>query len=171
MDEAGAVDQHVDGADLLLRRGDRGEIQHVQAARRHVGGLQRAQHLHVDVGGDDIRPLGGEPLRVARPMPCAAAVTRIFLPFKRPLMLGSVLFLGQRSSPRCARFAIRAPVPKVQGATSPQCFTRLVSAPSFGVAMVTMSPTLWVKPCPLASRSLIGANMVPQNSMKPSGYW
>ena len=35
----------------------------------------------------------------------------------------------------------------------------------------TISPTLWVKPWPLASRSSTGANMVPRNSTAPSGYW
>jgi hypothetical protein len=37
--------------------------------------------------------------------------------------------------------------------------------------METRSPTLWVKPAPGASRSCVGANSVPRNSMKPSGYW
>ena len=34
-----------------------------------------------------------------------------------------------------------------------------------------MSPTTCVKPCPGPCRSLVGANIVPRNSTKPSGYW
>ena len=36
---------------------------------------------------------------------------------------------------------------------------------------VTMSPTSCVKPWPGPCRSCVGANMVPRNSTKPSGYW
>ena len=79
------------------------------------------------------------------------------------------------------RVATRAPagrgcasareVPKVHGAILSVCSTRLTSAPSRGVAMVTTSPMACVKPCPGPWRSCTGANMVPQKSTKPSGYW
>ena len=39
-----------------------------------------------------------------------------------------------------------------------------------GAEMVVTSPTLCVKPWPLAPRSFTGANMVPRNSTAPSGY-
>src|SRR6185436_10748450 len=61
--------------------------------------------------------------------------------------------------------------PNFQGSQSPLWRIRLVSRPSFGVATVTRSPSTWVKPCPFAARSWIGANMVPRNNTKPSGYW
>ena len=54
----------------------------------------------------------------------------------------------RQRSPRCARFRMRAPAPKVHGRILSEWLTRLTSAPSFGVAMVTMSPTACVKPCP-----------------------
>ena len=40
-----------------------------------------------------------------------------------------------------------------------------------GVVTVTMSPTTCVKPLPGPRRSLTGANIVPRNSIRPSGYW
>src|SRR3954453_1736580 len=73
------------------------------------------------------------------------------------------------NNPRPARFRISAPVPKVHGSQSGACFMRLTSWPSCGAAIVTMSPTLCVKPCPGASRSSTGANIVPRNSTAPSG--
>src|SRR5450830_1736584 len=75
------------------------------------------------------------------------------------------------SSPRAARLAMKARRPKRQGAALSLCATRLCSAPSQALWMVTTSPSLWVKPPPGWSRSSMGANKVPRNSMKPSGYW
>ena len=40
---------------------------------------------------------------------------------------------------------------------------------SFGAPTVTTSPTRWVNPCPAAPRSCVGANIVPRNSIAPSG--
>jgi hypothetical protein len=90
-----------------------------------------------------VAPSAANRSAVARPMPCAAAVISIFLAVQTPAHSASLCHIA-----RAGEVRHQAPVPKVHGATSPQCFTRLVSAPSFGVAMVTMSPTLWVKPCP-----------------------
>ena len=38
-------------------------------------------------------------------------------------------------------------------------------------AISTRSPIAWVKPLPGPCRSCVGENMVPRNSMQPSGYW
>ena len=46
----------------------------------------------------------------------------------------------------------------------------LVSRPRRGDSTLTTSPTLCVKPWPGASRSWIGANSVPVNKARPSGY-
>ena len=64
-----------------------------------------------------------------------------------------------------------ATLPQVQGAIRSDVFTRLTSVPSAGVATLTTSPTTCVKPCPGPWRSYVGANIVPRNSTKPSGYW
>src|SRR5258708_2915785 len=72
--------------------------------------------------------------------------------------------------PRAARFSMSARTPKTHGGAAFDRVTRLASAPSFDEAMVTTSPVLWVNPPPPPSRSLVGANMVPRNSTKPSGY-
>ena len=49
--------------------------------------------------------------------------------------------------------------------------TSLTSAPSGPEAISTRSPIAWVKPLPGPCRSCVGENMVPRNSMQPSGYW
>src|SRR3546814_5177048 len=74
------------------------------------------------------------------------------------------------SRPRLARFAISAESPKLQGSASFDVTTRFTSLPRRGVEMATLSPTLWVKPCPGSSRSCTGANSVPRNRANPSGY-
>ena len=76
---------------------------------------------------------------------------------------------GQRSRPRAARLRISAPAPNVHGSHWSVGRMRFTRLPNFGAAMVTMSPDLWVKPWPGASRSSTGANMVPRNSTAPSG--
>src|SRR5262249_11839656 len=65
-------------------------------------------------------------------------------------------------SPRFARFRISAPAPNVHGSASDVWMTVFDSRPSRGEATVTTSPTLWVKPWPLTSRSSTGANIVPR---------
>jgi 2-keto-4-pentenoate hydratase/2-oxohepta-3-ene-1,7-dioic acid hydratase in catechol pathway len=77
---------------------------------------------------------------------------------------------SRQSSFRRARLRISAAAPNVHGAMRSACSTRLTSAPSRGVAMVTTSPTTWVKPWPGPRRSWVGANIVPRKSTSPSGY-
>src|SRR6056297_510999 len=72
---------------------------------------------------------------------------------------------------RAARLRINADVPKIHSGQSEDRRTVLLSVPNAGSDMFTTSSTWWVNPCPGASRSCTGANIVPQNSMNPSGYW
>ncbi|PAV71424.1 hypothetical protein WR25_10001 [Diploscapter pachys] len=54
--------------------------------------------------------------------------------------------VGHCNSPRAARLRISAPIPNSQAGASFEWTTRLTSRPSRGVAIATVSPTLWVKP-------------------------
>jgi len=49
--------------------------------------------------------------------------------------------------------------------------TMLLSFESGASATLTTSPTTCVKPWPGPCRSLVGANIVPRNRTRPSGYW
>ena len=75
------------------------------------------------------------------------------------------------SSPRRARLAIKAPVPKDHASASSQATTSLTSAPELGRGDRHHVAALVGEALPGAPRSSIGANMVPMNSTSPSGYW
>ena len=61
MDEARAVEQHVEGADLLRQRLDLGSIGDVETACRDPGRLGELGKLaDIDVGRDDLGPFGSE---------------------------------------------------------------------------------------------------------------
>src|SRR5437763_10607292 len=77
--------------------------------------------------------------------------------------------VSAHNRPRPARLRISASAPNSQGGILSLWPTRFTSAPSFGEDTVTISPSLWVKPWPGASRSSIGADIVPRNSTKPPG--
>ena len=62
-------------------------------------------------------------------------------------------------------------MPNVQAGASSAKATVLTSRPRLGAMISTRSPGLWVKPWPGTSRSWVGANSVPRNSIMPSGYW
>src|SRR5690606_12327481 len=120
----------------------------------------------VDIGRPDDRAFGGEHLgsRAADTLGCCGDHRRLsFKPTGHVLLLSSLVRFRKRchKRPRAARLLISALVPNVQGSTSGQRLTALTRAPSSGAEMVTMSPTLWVKPTPGVSRSSVGANMVP----------
>src|SRR5689334_2664228 len=83
---------------------------------------------------------------------------------------GELVYDAPQITLRFARLRISALTPKVHGSHSSLGRIRLTSLPSCGADMVTMSSRLCVNPCPAASRSFTGANMVPRNSAKPSGY-
>src|ERR1700680_2169951 len=82
------------------------------------------------------------------------------------------IFLGvsQTMSRRRAKLAINAAIPDVHGSHTSLLFMRLTSRPSRCEATVTRSPVRCVKPLPTSPRSLVGANIVPRNNTKPSGY-
>ena len=93
-----------------------------------------------------------------------------------PRMIAHYLMRGlgapaPQIKPRLARLRMRLPAPNVHGGQASQWRMRLTSRPSSPAETVTTSPGLWVKPLPGASRSAIGANIVPRNSTAPSGYW
>ncbi len=73
------------------------------------------------------------------------------------------------SSPRAARLRISAPTPNDHASHRSVGIIRFTSRPSFGAAIVTISPVLCVNPLPGAPRSSTGANIVPRNSTAPSG--
>ena len=72
MDEAGAVEQHVDRADLGDRRVDGGVVEHIELARRDIGlPGELGERRLVDVGRDDLGAGAGEGehARLADPLP------------------------------------------------------------------------------------------------------
>ena len=87
MDIAGAVEEHVDGADLLRQRLDRGVVGDIEAARRDPRRLGELRELaDIDVGGNHLGPFGGKGESRGAPDARPAAVTRAFLPASLPLI-------------------------------------------------------------------------------------
>src|SRR5690606_29526103 len=171
----GVVDQHVDPAkrgDRRLGRDlERREVAQVAGdeARGAEPGGQRFAGRFVDVEEGDFRALADEGLDQPRADPGRAAGDDD--PLAGKARVSRARHAPAPSRPRRARLAISAPIPSVHGSASLDVTTRLTSRPSLGLAMATRSPTLWVKPRPGSSRSCTGANSVPRNSTKPSGYW
>src|SRR6185437_15969006 len=156
--------------------------------RRGRGGLrqralERARLLHRDVQKTDGRALarvGGND-RGADPG-SSSGDNHSFAPQARVdcgvrLQRGivhSTLFLvdsPEPSRPRAARFRMSADNPKVHGGAASHVVTLFSRIPSRSLNTRTTSPCLCVKPRPGTSRSSMGANIVPRNSAKPSGYW
>ena len=70
MDEAGAIEEHVDLADLRDQRIDRRFVENVQLVGRNPGfGLKLCQRIGVDVGGMYGCPACWKAIAEARPIP------------------------------------------------------------------------------------------------------
>ena len=81
MDEAGAVEQNVDDADLASRCLDGRIIEDVELERPNaLYAVECSQQALVDIAGDDRRPGLGERLRARPSDPLPAAVTKATLP-------------------------------------------------------------------------------------------
>ncbi len=90
MHESGAVEQHVDRADVTRQRIDRRCVGHVEQARfdRRVRGRQFAQACFALMSVAMTRaPSAANASAVARPMPWPAAVTSARLPFSLLLIV------------------------------------------------------------------------------------
>ena len=60
MHKPGAVEQDVDGTELVGQGGDRDAVPHIEPTRRDKGLGEIGELVLGDVGREDIRPLGGE---------------------------------------------------------------------------------------------------------------
>src|SRR5262249_39584236 len=74
------------------------------------------------------------------------------------------------SKPRTARLRMSADIPDFHGGAFSQVVTLFSRVPSLSLKTRTTPAVLCVKPLPGASRSSTGANIVPRNRTKPSGY-
>ena len=101
MDEAGAVEQHVDRADLGRERHDRRGIGHVEAARARSPRPRPASPRRCRWRSPRA-PSRANSSAAARPIPWAAAVTTARLPSSLPLMSSSLAPMA-RSDARPAR--------------------------------------------------------------------
>ena len=81
MDEAGAIEQHVDGAQLLRERGDLRFIGDVETADRDQRIGERGKLVLGDVGRQHARPFGGksERRRPADPLRRPPSPARVYL--------------------------------------------------------------------------------------------
>ena len=86
MDKAGAVEQHVDRGSSSASAAIASSIGHVEMAGRDQGLGERASLSSAMSVASTLAPSAAKASAVARPIPCAAAVTRARLPSSRPAM-------------------------------------------------------------------------------------
>ena len=140
MDEAGAIEQHVDRPDLARQRRDRLGRAHVEPARLAGKPLEPVE---IEIGGDDLGAFGGEGLggRATnarrrrgqhRNFSCEPAGHRLApLPAVRPADRPAALAIDQHIGPRGAReSAERAATRERIKTRRPRAFARRSAQPT-----------------------------------------
>ncbi len=162
-------------AERLLRGRDRGPRLRDVGLRVLADDVARVRRIAVDGDARARQPLAAdvvpEEFRHVDRLRCAvrreARIRRDGTGARRALGL----FRGSPAHRAARGFPSARPRRTSTARSRSDVLTRLTSAPSAGVAIVTMSPTTCVKPWPGPWRSCVGANIVPRNSTRPSGYW